>query len=116
MQMLLNKGSYAGMQYLRPETINYYTTRCKGCTRRGIGFDMFENNTHFENNLSTKASEATFGHLGFTGTAVWADPDNGLLFVFLSNRTFPTMKNNKLGDRNIRILAQDAVYEAMVED
>ncbi|MGB5048876.1 MAG: serine hydrolase, partial [Caldilineaceae bacterium] len=53
MQMLLNKGSYGGFQYLRPETIHYYTTRCEGCTRRGIGFDMFQKNTSYENNLST---------------------------------------------------------------
>ncbi|MCB9341577.1 MAG: serine hydrolase [Lewinellaceae bacterium] len=116
MQMLLNKGFYGGKQYLQPETIEFYTTRCKGCTRRGIGFDMFQTNGKFQQNLSKKASLNTFGHLGFTGTAVWADPDNGLLFVFLSNRTFPTMKNNKLGDQNIRILVQDAVYEAMRQD
>ncbi|MBK9014346.1 MAG: serine hydrolase [Saprospiraceae bacterium] len=116
MQMLLNKGSYAGMQYLRPETINYYTTRCKGCTRRGIGFDMFEHNTHFENNLSTKASEATFGHLGFTGTAVWVDPKEELIYVFLSNRTFPSMKNNKLTKLNTRVKVQDAVYEAILKE
>ncbi len=116
MQMLLNKGSYAGMQYLRPETINYYTTRCKGCTRRGIGFDMFEHNTHFENNLSTKASEATFGHLGFTGTAVWVDPKEELIYVFLSNRTFPSMKNNKLTKLNTRVKVQDAVYDAIIRE
>ncbi len=66
MQMLLNKGSYGGMQYLKPETISYYTTRCQGCTRRGIGFDMFQQNTNYENNLSKLASEGTYGHLGFT--------------------------------------------------
>lgn len=115
MQMLLNKGFYGGKQYLKPETVQYYTSRCKGCTRRGIGFDMFQTNEKFQQNLSKKASLNTFGHLGFTGTAVWADPDNNLLFVFLSNRTFPSMKNNKLGDDNIRILVQDAVYGAMVK-
>jgi CubicO group peptidase (beta-lactamase class C family) len=113
MQMLLNKGFYGGKQYLKPETIQYYTTRCKGCTRRGIGFDMFQTNARFQQNLSKKASLNTYGHLGFTGTAVWADPDHNLLFIFLSNRTFPTMKNNKLGDWNTRILVQDAVYGAM---
>ncbi|MBI1226337.1 MAG: serine hydrolase [Bacteroidetes bacterium] len=115
MQMLLNKGSYGGMQYLHPETINYYTTRCEGCTRRGIGFDMFQKNTHYENNLSTLASEGTFGHLGFTGTAVWVDPEQELIYVFLSNRTFPSMKNNKLAKLNTRVKVQDAVYEAIID-
>jgi beta-N-acetylhexosaminidase len=115
MQMLLNKGSYGGLQYLRPETVHYYTTRCEGCTRRGIGFDMFQKNTSYENNLSLKASEGTFGHLGFTGTAVWVDPAEELIYIFLSNRTFPTMRNNKLGKLNTRVKVQDAVYEAIME-
>lgn len=114
MQMLLNKGSYGGMQYLQPETINYYTTRCEDCTRRGIGFDMFQKNTHYENNLSKLASEGTFGHLGFTGTAVWVDPKEELIYVFLTNRTFPSMKNNKLAKLNTRVKVQDAVYEAIM--
>ncbi len=113
MQMLLNKGFYGGVQYLQPETVHEYTTRCGDCTRRGIGFDMFQKNSRYENNLSAKASEGTFGHLGFTGTAVWADPENNLVYVFLSNRTFPTMKNNKLGSMNTRVLVQDAVYDAL---
>jgi len=115
MQLLLNKGSYGGMQYLKPETINYYTTRCEGCTRRGIGFDMFQKNTHYENNLSKLASEGTFGHLGFTGTAVWVDPQEELIYVFLTNRTFPSMKNNKLAKLNTRVKVQDAVYEAIMD-
>ncbi len=116
MQMLLNKGSYGGMQYLKPETINYYTTRCEGCTRRGIGFDMFQKNTSYENNLSKLASESTFGHLGFTGTAVWVDPAEELIYIFLSNRTFPTMKNNKLAKLNTRAKVQDVVYEAIMKE
>ncbi len=115
MQMLLNKGSYGGMQYLKPETINYYTTRCQGCTRRGIGFDMFQKNTSYENNLSKLASDGTYGHLGFTGTAVWVDPAQELIYIFLSNRTFPSMKNNKLAKLNTRVRVQDAVYEAIID-
>jgi beta-glucosidase-like glycosyl hydrolase/CubicO group peptidase (beta-lactamase class C family) len=114
MQMLLNKGSYGGIQYLKPETISYYTTRCQGCTRRGIGFDMFQKNTSYENNLSKLASDGTYGHLGFTGTAVWVDPEQELIYVFLSNRTFPSMKNNKLAKLNTRVKVQDAVYEAII--
>ena len=113
MQMLLNKGTYGGRQFLKPETIHFYTTRCGDCTRRGIGFDMQQKNAKFENNLSQKASDETFGHLGFTGTAVWVDPKEELIYIFLSNRTYPTMRNNKLGNMNTRVLVQDAVYEAI---
>lgn len=116
MQMLLNKGSYGGMQYLKPETISYYTTRCQDCTRRGIGFDMFQKNTSYENNLSKLASDGTYGHLGFTGTAVWVDPAQELIYIFLSNRTFPSMKNNKLAKLNTRVKVQDAVYEAIIKE
>jgi beta-glucosidase-like glycosyl hydrolase/CubicO group peptidase (beta-lactamase class C family) len=115
MQMLLNKGWYGGKQYLQPETIRFYTSRCSDCTRRGIAFDMFQKNERFEANLSGKASEETYGHLGFTGTAVWVDPQHDLIYIFLSNRTYPTMRNNKLGKMNTRVRVQDAVYEAIMK-
>ncbi|MEY3050686.1 MAG: hypothetical protein RLY31_471 [Bacteroidota bacterium] len=113
MQMLLNKGFYAGTQFLQPQTVQYYTSRCSDCTRRGLGFDLRQLDDHFDPNLSNKASIRTFGHLGFTGTAAWADPDHQLVYVFLSNRTYPSMKNNSLGSLNTRILVQDAIYDAL---
>ena len=64
-------------------------------------------------NLSTLAGEHTFGHLGFTGTAAWADPDNELVFIFLSNRTYPSMFKRKFSEMNLRVKAMDAVYEAL---
>ncbi len=113
MQMLLNKGNYGGVQYLQPETIHQYASRCNGCTRRGLGFDMLQLDDRYDPNLSPLASDQTFGHLGFTGIAAWADPVNELVFIFLSNRTYPKMRPNKLGDMNTRVYAMDAVYNAM---
>ncbi|MFQ5445436.1 MAG: glycoside hydrolase family 3 N-terminal domain-containing protein [Saprospiraceae bacterium] len=113
MQMLLNKGSYGGRQYLKPETIHQYANRCGKCTRRGIGFDMRQTKEGLKPNLSTLAGDNTFGHLGFTGNAVWADPDNNLVYIFLSNRTYPSMHNYKLKKMNTRVKVQDAVYEAL---
>ncbi|MEO1258979.1 MAG: glycoside hydrolase family 3 N-terminal domain-containing protein [Bacteroidota bacterium] len=115
MQMLLNKGSYGGVQYLQPQTIHQYATRCNGCTRRGLGFDMLQLDRRYDPNFSLSASDETFGHLGFTGTAAWADPKNDLIYIFLSNRTYPKMRPNKLGEMNTRVLVMDAVYEAMKE-
>jgi len=113
LQMLVNKGYYGGRRFFKPETVRLFTTRCEECTRRGIGFDMLQTDTTLEANMSTKASLSTFGHLGFTGNAVWADPEYNIVFVFLSNRTFPTMQNNKQSELNFRPRIQEAVYNAL---
>ncbi|MEM9886752.1 MAG: glycoside hydrolase family 3 N-terminal domain-containing protein [Bacteroidota bacterium] len=113
MQMLANMGYYGGKQYLNPSTVHTFTTRHKDGTRRGIGFDMLELNPEKSPNLSTKASENTYGHLGFTGTATWVDPDENLVFIFLSNRTYPSMRNNKLGRYDFRPRIQTVVYNAI---
>lgn len=113
MQMLLNKGYYGGRQYLQPKTIDEYTKRHWRSSRRGIGFDMKELNPDKSQNMSEKASRNAFGHLGFTGTAVFADPDYDMIFVFLSNRTYPTMNNNKLGKGDYRPRLQSVLYDAL---
>lgn len=112
-QMLLNKGSYGGRKYLDQSTVDLFTNRCNSCTRRGIGFDMKQLDSRRQMNMGDLASPRTFGHLGFTGTAVWADPDKNLIFVFLSNRTYPSMKNFRLNKKNYRPRIQDAVYRAI---
>jgi len=112
-QMLLNGGSYGGVQYLKPETVRRFTTRFPGSTRRGIGFDMKELDPKETKNMSDLAGNNTFGHLGFTGIGVWADPDKNLIFIFLSNRTYPTMENNKLGNGDFRPRLQSVVYRSM---
>ncbi len=112
-QMLLNNGQYGGKQYLQPKTVQRFTTRYPGSSRRGIGFDMRESDPKQTMNMSALAGPRTFGHLGFTGIAVWADPDKNLLFIFLSNRTYPTMENNKLIDGDYRPRLQGIVYRAL---
>ncbi|MCB0642114.1 MAG: serine hydrolase, partial [Phaeodactylibacter sp.] len=114
MQLLLNKGYYGGTWHLDPQTVRQFTSRCPKCTRRGIGFDMKQLDESIPLNVSARASDSTFGHLGFTGTCVWADPEHNLIYVFLSNRTYPSMRNNKLGKMDIRPRIQTAIYEAMV--
>jgi CubicO group peptidase (beta-lactamase class C family) len=112
-QMLLNKGSYFGKTYLKEATVREYTTRFAGSSRRGTGFDLKETNEKETLNMGQLAGPNTFGHLGFTGTCVWADPDQRLIFVFLSNRTYPTMNNNKLSNGNYRPRLQDIVYRSL---
>ena len=66
-------------------------------------------------NLSEKASASTFGHLGFTGIATWADPENQIIYIFLSNRTYPSMFNYKLGKEDFRPKIQSVIYDAMIK-
>ena len=112
-QMLLNKGAYGGRQYLKPETVEHFTTRYNGSTRRGIGFDMKELDPALSQNVSALAGPNTYGHTGFTGNGVWADPDQDLIFIFLSNRTYPAMTNNKLITEDYRPRLQSIVYRAL---
>lgn len=114
-QMLLNKGMYGGRRYLKSQTITEFTTRFPGSTRRGIGFDMKELNPDLAQTVCPQASAGTFGHTGFTGNGVWADPERQIIFVFLSNRTYPVMTNRKLLDGDYRPRLQGIVYRALMD-
>jgi beta-N-acetylhexosaminidase len=114
-QMLLNGGEMGGMRYLKKETISKFTAYSSNISRRGIGFDKPEkNNIALKTPYPTKsASPATFGHTGFTGTCVWADPAQHLLYIFLSNRVTPDGENNRLLQMNVRGKIHEIIYEAL---
>jgi beta-glucosidase-like glycosyl hydrolase/CubicO group peptidase (beta-lactamase class C family) len=114
-QMLLNGGTFNGERYLKKETIKLFTAYQTKDSRRGYGFDKPEkdNAIRKEPYPSFLASPATFGHTGFTGTCVWVDPKADLVYVFLSNRVYPTRDNNKLGQLGIRGKIQDVIYRAL---
>ena len=113
-QMLLNGGEYFNTHYINRGTVDAWTTRYPGSTRRGIGFDMKELDPRASQNVSELAGINTFGHTGFTGIGVWADPDQRLIFVFLSNRTYPTMENNRLITGDYRPRLQSVVYRSLI--
>jgi beta-N-acetylhexosaminidase len=113
MQMLLNKGSYGGRQYIKPETVELFTTRHPKSTRRGLGFDMKELDTSKTKSMSSLAPEATFGHTGFTGTAAWVDPVNNIVYVFCTNRTYPSRHNQTFNKREYRHKVQSVIYKAL---
>ena len=98
MQMFLNNGSYGGEKYFDPATVDFFTSKPNGekDNRRGLGFDKPESDPAKASPVCLSASEKSFGHSGFTGTLVWVDPKYQLVYVFLSNRTFPDAGNNKL--------------------
>lgn len=114
-QMLLNGGELNGEKYLKPETIKLFTSYNSNISRRGLGFDKPEkdNATRKEPYPSALASAETFGHTGFTGTCVWVDPKYDLVYVFLSNRVYPTRDNGKLSQLGIRGKIQDALIKAV---
>ncbi len=114
-QMLLNGGTFNGESYLNKQTIKYFTAYHSEVSRRGLGFDKPEkdNATRKEPYPAASVSPETFGHTGFTGTCVWVDPKSELVYIFLSNRVYPTRDNNKLGQMSIRGKIQDAIYKAL---
>jgi len=115
-QMLVNEGYYGGRQYLKKETIDLFTKRHLGSSRRGVGFDMKELKSTSRPNICQFASDAAFGHFGFTGTCVWVDPEYKLIYIFLSNRTYPTMTNNLLHKEDYRTKIQEAIYRSFLPE
>lgn len=108
MQMMLQQGYYDNQQYLDPNTIQLFNHRYFKNNRRGLGWDKISNQEE------TLASDQSFGHLGFSGTLVWADPEYDLIIIFLSNRIFPNAENNKLNELNIRDRIVSMVYKSIL--
>ena len=110
-QLLLNRGEYGGIRYFRPETVDLFTSKQSLTSRRGLGFDRADPDKKKEY-PSRLANESVFGHTGYTGTCIWIDPKNQLIYIFLSNRVHPQV-STKLLDLNIRSRIQDAIYEGL---
>jgi CubicO group peptidase (beta-lactamase class C family) len=110
-QMLLNGGELDGKRYLSPETCKLFTTTTSASGRRGLGFDKPVAGKHSPCSVSTP--HAVYGHTGYTGTCCWVDPLNKLVYVFLSNRTFPYDGINKLAKTGIRSKIQDVIYQSL---
>jgi CubicO group peptidase (beta-lactamase class C family) len=111
-QMMLQGGSYGGIQYYKPETVSYFTNKQFDTSRRGLGWDK-PVQSEWNNPASILASPKTFGHTGFTGTCIWIDPEFDLVYVFLSNRVYPDRNRTKLSTLNIRSRIQDVIYQSI---
>ena len=113
MQMFIQSGNYGSKIFFSKSTIDYFN-QCYYCmegNRRGLGFDK----PQIDDSSPTCGCVpmSSFGHSGFTGTYAWADPDNQIVYVFLSNRTYPSMNNNKLSKNNIRTEIQRIIYNSL---
>ena len=117
MQMYLQGGFYGGKRYLYSKTVDKFNTRYyeKDSIRRGLGFDKPQLNPDITATCGC-VSDKSFGHSGFTGTYTWADPETGLLYVFLSNRVYPNMSNTKLVKESIRTKTQQIIADAIILD
>jgi beta-N-acetylhexosaminidase len=108
-QMLLQKGSYGGQQFYKPETIDLFAQKQFENSTRGLGWAKPGD----PNSPSSRfGSPKAFGHTGFTGTCIWVDPEFDLVFVFLSNSRFPN-RSGKLNTTNIRSRIQDVIYQSI---
>jgi CubicO group peptidase (beta-lactamase class C family) len=116
-QMYLQEGTYGGKEYFKNSTFRQFNQIQFPQNRRGLGFDkpsLEDPKVDKQNKYPcTSASPQSFGHSGFTGTFFWADPSNGLVYIFLSNRVNPTRENNKLSELNIRTGILQSVYDQL---
>ncbi len=115
MQMYLQGGFYGGDRFLDSRTVKKFNTCyfCNKKVRRGVGFDKPD--ARGGGPASDRVSPKSFGHSGFTGTYTWADPAKDLVYVFLSNRTYPTATNRLLVKSGLRTRIQAAIYDAMLD-
>ncbi len=115
MQMYLQKGYYGGRSYFKPETFEMFNNRYfeEEGVRRGLGFDK----PQLDDSMATCGcvSFKSFGHSGYTGTYTFVDPETEIVYIFLSNRVYPTRNNNKLGEEDIRPKVQQLIQDAIVE-
>ena len=113
MQLYLNQGFYGGERFFKPETIDAFNKcyYCENNIRRGVGFDKPQLGE--SGPTCGCVSMTSFGHSGFTGTFTWADPEEEIVYVFLSNRTYPNANNRSLIGSNLRSKIQEAIYEAI---
>ena len=113
LQLYLNGGSYGDEPYISALTCKMFTHSQSQTCRRGLGFDRPEKAPGKASPCGSLAPASVYGHTGFTGTCFWVDPDNQIIYIFLSNRVHPTRDNNRLSTLGIRSRIQDAIYKAL---
>ena len=116
-QMYLNGGLYGRKRFLEEKTIEKFikAESFRNGNRRGLGFDKPEPDSTKGSPACRDATLSSFGHTGFTGTMVWADPETGLLYIFLSNRVYPDAYDNKLSRMDVRTNIQEILYKSIVQ-
>ena len=109
MQMMLNGGIYGGKRYFKESTVANWTIKQTEQSSRGLGWDT---KSEGASSFGNKFSLNSFGHTGFTGTSVWADKDNDVYIVLLTNRVHPTRDNRKIV--RFRPILSNAIADAVL--
>jgi CubicO group peptidase (beta-lactamase class C family) len=115
MQMNLQKGLYGDRRYFQDETVPAFTNMYDNGNHRGMGWDKAPSNGE-SNFVAPSASPTSFGHSGFTGTMVWVEPKEELVFILLSNRVHPNAENTEINRKKIRRRIHELVYEAILDN
>lgn len=113
LQLYLNRGKYGGEVFLSEATCRLFTETKSPTCRRGLGFDKPDVSDVEKSPCGELTPASVYGHTGYTGTCFWVDPDNRLIYIFLSNRVNPTRVNSKLSSLNIRTRIQDVIYQSL---
>lgn len=116
LQAMIQKGSYNNHRLFSENSFNTfnYCYYCDNDNRSGVGFDKPQVEGKHGSTFGG-VSMNSFGHYGYTGSIAWADPDEEIIFIFLSNRTYPTRENTLLQTSNIRTRAQEIVYKSLID-
>ena len=112
-QMWLNKGTYGNERILSPKTVELFLTEKSSTSRRGLGFDKPDMENPEKSPTAIEASASTIGHLGFTGTCFWIDPEQELIYIFLCNRVYPSRTHGALSQLNIRPELFSTIYRSI---
>ncbi|GAB4001814.1 glycoside hydrolase family 3 N-terminal domain-containing protein [Spirosoma daeguense] len=113
LQMNLQKGVYGDQRILNPMTVPFFTQTLSNRSHRALGWDKPNPESATSVYMASKASPRSFGHTGFTGNVVWVDPDQELIFIFLSNRIYPTAGNNSINTTKLRRRIHEVIYNAV---
>ncbi|MCX6213097.1 glycoside hydrolase family 3 N-terminal domain-containing protein [Spirosoma sp.] len=113
LQMNLQKGVYGDERIFQPMTVPYFTQTLSHRSHRALGWDKPNPESASSVYMAQQASARSFGHTGFTGNVVWVDPDQDLIFVFLSNRIYPTAGNNSINTTKLRRRIHEVIYSAI---
>jgi CubicO group peptidase (beta-lactamase class C family) len=113
-QMILNNGEIGGNRYLSTETCQLFTTTTSASGRRDLGYDKSVPTLPKHSPCCNSAPKEVYGHTGYTGTCCWVDPINKLVYVFLSNRTYPNDGVNRLARMGIRSKIQEVIYQSIL--
>ena len=111
-KMNLQKGIYGQQRILNPMTVPYFTQTLSSRSHRALGWDKPNPESPSSVYMAAQVSPRSFGHTGFTGNVVWVDPDEELIFIFLSNRIYPTAGNTSINTTKLRRRIHEVIYSA----